>query len=166
MKVKGWIDWTNGHGTLQGGGARLSGADVRAAIDRDFKPVSLGGSASFSIAATSRQVQSRNVVARLEGSDPALKDEYVIFTAHWDHLGKDPTREGRSDLQRCGRQRVRHGRRARDRPGVHQGAAGPEAVAAVPLRHGRGERTAGLEVLRQRVRSIRCRRRWPTSIST
>src|SRR5690606_39900416 len=30
---------------------------------------------------------SRNVLAKLEGSDPALADEYVIYTAHWDHLG-------------------------------------------------------------------------------
>ena len=28
-----------------------------------------------------------NVVAKLEGSDPALKDEYVVYSAHWDHLG-------------------------------------------------------------------------------
>jgi Zn-dependent M28 family amino/carboxypeptidase len=34
------------------------------------------------------------VVARLEGSDPALRDQYVIFTAHWDHLGKDPNLKG------------------------------------------------------------------------
>ena len=32
----------------------------------------------------------KNVVARLEGSDPKLKDEYVVYTAHWDHLGRDP----------------------------------------------------------------------------
>ena len=30
---------------------------------------------------------SRNVVAKLEGSDPVLKDEYVVYTAHWDHFG-------------------------------------------------------------------------------
>jgi Zn-dependent M28 family amino/carboxypeptidase len=34
-----------------------------------------------------RTINSRNVVAKLEGSDPALKDEYVVYTAHWDHLG-------------------------------------------------------------------------------
>src|SRR6185295_10762342 len=26
-------------------------------------------------------------IAKLEGSDPKLKDEYVVYTAHWDHLG-------------------------------------------------------------------------------
>jgi Zn-dependent M28 family amino/carboxypeptidase len=34
-----------------------------------------------------RTIDSRNVVAKLEGSDPARKDEYVVYTAHWDHLG-------------------------------------------------------------------------------
>jgi Zn-dependent M28 family amino/carboxypeptidase len=39
---------------------------------------------------TFREVASHNVVAKLEGSDPKLKDEYVIYTAHWDHEGVDP----------------------------------------------------------------------------
>jgi hypothetical protein len=30
------------------------------------------------------------VVAKIEGSDPKLKNEYVIYSAHWDHLGVDP----------------------------------------------------------------------------
>ena len=34
------------------------------------------------------------MVAKLEGSDPALKDQYVIYTAHWDHLGRDPELKG------------------------------------------------------------------------
>jgi Zn-dependent M28 family amino/carboxypeptidase len=34
-----------------------------------------------------RTIDSHNVVAKVEGSDPALKDEYVVYTAHWDHLG-------------------------------------------------------------------------------
>jgi hypothetical protein len=36
---------------------------------------------------TRKDVSSPNVVARLEGSDPALKNEYVVYTAHLDHLG-------------------------------------------------------------------------------
>jgi Zn-dependent M28 family amino/carboxypeptidase len=35
-----------------------------------------------------RDIRSYNVVALLEGKDPELKDQYVIYTAHWDHLGK------------------------------------------------------------------------------
>jgi Zn-dependent M28 family amino/carboxypeptidase len=33
-------------------------------------------------------------VAKLEGSDPALKDEYIVYTAHWDHFGKDTSLKG------------------------------------------------------------------------
>jgi Zn-dependent M28 family amino/carboxypeptidase len=39
---------------------------------------------------TLRTIDSKNVVAKFEGSDPKLKDEYVVYTAHWDHFGKTP----------------------------------------------------------------------------
>jgi Zn-dependent M28 family amino/carboxypeptidase len=39
---------------------------------------------------TLRTIDSRNVVAKLEGSDPVLKDEYIVYTAHWDHLVGPP----------------------------------------------------------------------------
>ncbi len=38
--------------------------------------------------------QSPNIVARMEGSDPALRNEYVVYTAHVDHLGICPPIEG------------------------------------------------------------------------
>ncbi|HEX7050326.1 MAG TPA: M28 family peptidase [Longimicrobiales bacterium] len=66
----------------------------KAAASKDFQPVPLGGTATFHATNTFRTIQSKNVVARLEGSDPELRDEYVIYTAHWDHLGKDPALEG------------------------------------------------------------------------
>jgi Zn-dependent M28 family amino/carboxypeptidase len=62
----------------------------QAAAKRDFHPVPLGCKGRFSITNALREVKSRNVVARLEGSDPVLKNETVIYTAHWDHLGHDP----------------------------------------------------------------------------
>ncbi|MEJ8803663.1 M28 family metallopeptidase [Pontibacter sp. H249] len=65
-----------------------------AAKKKDFKPVPLKANASFSINNKLREVKSQNVVAKLEGSEPNLKDEYVIYTAHWDHLGKDPNLQG------------------------------------------------------------------------
>ena len=57
------------------------------AATREFKPVPLGLKASLAIKNTMRTIDSRNVVAKLEGSDPQLKDEYVVYTAHWDHFG-------------------------------------------------------------------------------
>jgi Zn-dependent M28 family amino/carboxypeptidase len=57
------------------------------AVTREFRPVPLGVTASITLRNTLRKVDSRNVVGKLEGSDPALRDEYVIYTAHWDHFG-------------------------------------------------------------------------------
>jgi hypothetical protein len=50
--------------------------------------------AEISVKSQLRKYVSRNVVARIEGSDPALKDEYLVYSAHWDHLGKDTTLTG------------------------------------------------------------------------
>ena len=66
----------------------------KAATRKDFRPVALNAKATFRVRNQVREIQSRNVLAKLEGSDPALKDEYVIYTAHWDHLGKDTTLKG------------------------------------------------------------------------
>ncbi len=66
----------------------------RAALSKNFKPVSLGATADFDIKATLREIESHNVVAKIEGSDKRLKDEYVIYTAHWDHLGRDEKLKG------------------------------------------------------------------------
>jgi Zn-dependent M28 family amino/carboxypeptidase len=57
------------------------------ALTREFKPVPLGLTASLAVKNTMRTIESRNVLAKLEGSDPVLKDEYVVYTAHWDHFG-------------------------------------------------------------------------------
>jgi Zn-dependent M28 family amino/carboxypeptidase len=59
----------------------------RAARQRDFRPVDLGATATIHVANVVRPVHSHNVVGRLRGSDPKARDEYLIYTAHWDHLG-------------------------------------------------------------------------------
>jgi Zn-dependent M28 family amino/carboxypeptidase len=64
------------------------------AATRDFKPVALGATADFTIKNTLREVKSHNVVAKVTGSDPKLKSEYVVYTAHWDHLGRNEALEG------------------------------------------------------------------------
>lgn len=63
------------------------------ATTREFTPIPLGVTASMNVANTIRTIDSKNVVGRLEGSDPVLKDQYVVYTAHWDHFGiGDPVR--------------------------------------------------------------------------
>ena len=66
----------------------------RAAASRDFRPVAFGAKASFSIDTTLRNVDSKNVVAKLTGSDPKLRNEYVVYSAHWDHLGRNLALKG------------------------------------------------------------------------
>lgn len=72
--------------------ARLGGQDLdqlRAAAEkRDFRPVPLGVRVSLSFKNAVRRMESENVIGRVPGSDPKLKDEVVVFTAHHDHLGK------------------------------------------------------------------------------
>ncbi|HVL68701.1 MAG TPA: M28 family metallopeptidase [Vicinamibacterales bacterium] len=57
------------------------------ALTREFQPVPLGLKASLGVKNTMRTIDSQNVVAKIEGSDPRMKDEYVIYSSHWDHLG-------------------------------------------------------------------------------
>lgn len=89
--VESWIHLDRARDLLTRTGQDFD-ALKKAAVSRDFKPVSLGATATFRIANTIREVDSANVVAKLEGSD--LKDDYVIYTAHWDHLGRDPSLKG------------------------------------------------------------------------
>jgi Zn-dependent M28 family amino/carboxypeptidase len=55
----------------------------------DFEPVPLGATASFDVGLERRAVQSQNVIAKLPGADAIGRDEYVIYVAHWDHLGRE-----------------------------------------------------------------------------
>jgi Zn-dependent M28 family amino/carboxypeptidase len=93
VQVEAWISEAKARELFAAAGRDFD-ALKRAARERDFAPVPLLGTADFRIRNSTRRVQSRNVVARLEGSDPRLKDEYVIYTAHWDHFGRDPKLQG------------------------------------------------------------------------
>jgi Zn-dependent M28 family amino/carboxypeptidase len=93
VPVEGWITYDKAAELC-----RLAGQDLAAlkksAIDKNFRPVPLAAKATFDIHNTLREVASQNVIAKLEGSDPQLKNQYVIYSAHWDHLGKDPSLKG------------------------------------------------------------------------
>ena len=65
------------------------GALRKKAIRPDFQPVALPGAATFQLRNQLREVDSDNVIALLPGSDPKLRDEYVVYSGHWDHLGTD-----------------------------------------------------------------------------
>jgi Zn-dependent M28 family amino/carboxypeptidase len=84
--IEGWITLGAAKRMLALGGQDFD-ALKKQARTREFKPVPLGLKASIAIKNTLRTIDSQNVVAKLEGSDPKLKDEYVVYSAHWDHLG-------------------------------------------------------------------------------
>jgi len=61
---------------------------------REFKPVELPVRLKAHLASELRPFVSRNVVAKREGSDAKLKEEAVLYTAHYDHFGIDPSLKG------------------------------------------------------------------------
>ena len=60
------------------------------ALSPEFNPIPLGVDASVEIENTLRHVDSKNVVGVLAGET----DEYVVFSSHWDHIGRDGSIEG------------------------------------------------------------------------
>jgi Zn-dependent M28 family amino/carboxypeptidase len=91
--IEGWITSDKARELFTLGGQDFD-ALKKAALSRDFKPVPLGIRATVRLKNTLRTIDSRNVVARLEGSDPKLRDEFVIYTAHWDHFGVGAPKNG------------------------------------------------------------------------
>jgi Zn-dependent M28 family amino/carboxypeptidase len=66
----------------------------KSAITKGFRPVGLNAKANIDIRQQLRSFKSHNVIGKLEGSDPKLRDENVLYTAHWDHLGRHPELQG------------------------------------------------------------------------
>jgi Zn-dependent M28 family amino/carboxypeptidase len=90
IKAESWITTPKARELLSASGQDFD-ALKRAAVRKDFRPVVLNAKASFSIKQTVREVQSKNVVAMVEGDS---EDEFIVYSAHWDHLGKDPNLAG------------------------------------------------------------------------
>lgn len=84
--IEGWITIDRARRLFEMAGHDFDTLKTQAAR-RDFRPVPLGVTASMKLHNQVRAFDSRNVIATLEGSDPFLKNECVVYTAHWDHLG-------------------------------------------------------------------------------
>ncbi|NOT62814.1 MAG: M28 family peptidase [Acidobacteria bacterium] len=93
VAVESWITDVKAKQLFAAAGQNFD-ALKKAALSKDFKPVALNAKADITVKTALREVDSRNVVAKLEGADPKLKDEYVVYTAHWDHMGRDTTLKG------------------------------------------------------------------------
>ncbi len=84
-KMNGWIQDSVAEQIFEAAGQDL--AELKDAAKKEgFKPVSLGLKTSTSFTNESREYVSQNVIGILPGAK--RPDEYVIHTAHWDHLGR------------------------------------------------------------------------------
>jgi Zn-dependent M28 family amino/carboxypeptidase len=90
---EGWLTWEMADRLFKAAGKNLAELK-KAAATREFKPVPLGFTASLALKNALREVTSYNSVAKLTGSDEKLKNEYVAYVAHWDHLGIGPAVNG------------------------------------------------------------------------
>ena len=93
LKAAAWIQLDVAHNLFAASGLDLDKM-MAAANSPDFKPVSLHGRLSAHMTSKIRPFESNNVIAVLPGADPVLKDEGVMYTAHYDHLGIRPDMPG------------------------------------------------------------------------
>jgi Zn-dependent M28 family amino/carboxypeptidase len=94
IQLKGWATEDAARRLLKAGGADLD-ALVKQAKSRAFKPVPINLRTSIRFDNEVSRVRTANVAGLLPGSDPKLKDEVVIYSAHHDHFGiGDPDKTG------------------------------------------------------------------------
>jgi Zn-dependent M28 family amino/carboxypeptidase len=85
-KVEGWVTTESAEKLFANIGTDLATMHKKA-LEKGFKAIPLNAKASISIANNLRELTSSNVVGYIEGSK--YPDEYVLYMAHWDHLGMD-----------------------------------------------------------------------------
>ncbi len=88
--LQGWLTDAAARALFKAGGQDLDALRVQAER-KDFKPVALNASIAGDMKATVRHIDQFNVAGLIPGTDPVLKNEVVIYSAHWDHLGKQGT---------------------------------------------------------------------------
>jgi Zn-dependent M28 family amino/carboxypeptidase len=86
IQLKGWATEDAARRLVKAGGADLDKL-ITQAKNRSFKPVPLNLRTSIKFANEISRVRTANVAGLLPGSDPKLKDEVVIYSAHHDHFG-------------------------------------------------------------------------------
>jgi len=78
------IDYASAQRVFSAAGIDL---DARRAVSDTTVTVAKGARLGIRVKLTSDETHPPNVVGMLAGSDPALRDEYVVFSAHMDHVG-------------------------------------------------------------------------------
>ncbi len=95
LGFQGWITDSAATSLLRQAGLDLSELR-RQALRREFRPVSTGIIVDVAFQNTIENLESNNVVGVVLGRDPALREQYIAFSAHWDHLGIGPPVDGDS----------------------------------------------------------------------
>jgi Zn-dependent M28 family amino/carboxypeptidase len=93
VKAAGWIQLEVARKLAKAAGQDLDKM-MKEATSRDFKPVDLGVRVKQTVVSKVRPFSSRNVVGKVMGSDSRLKNEAILYTAHYDHLGIHPDEPG------------------------------------------------------------------------
>ncbi len=86
LAFAGWVTQDAGNRLLAMSGHTVDEL-LKAADSPDFRPIPLGFRIKAHITSKMRDILSRNVLGRIDGSDGAHRNEVVMFSAHWDHLG-------------------------------------------------------------------------------
>jgi len=93
--VRGWITDSAATDLLSKAGINLAELRKRAE-SRDFRPVPTGINVDAHFSNNVEHLRTENVVGVVRGSDPRLRNEYVAYSAHYDHLGIGPVVNGDS----------------------------------------------------------------------
>ena len=93
VDLLGWVDRETSEAIARSLGKTLEDLFSAAAL-RSFEPIDTGYRVTARIETTVRRVESKNIFGMLEGSDPVLKDQVIVFSAHYDHLGVKSGSEG------------------------------------------------------------------------
>jgi Zn-dependent M28 family amino/carboxypeptidase len=146
--MQGWMTDASARALFAAAGQDLDKLRL-AAEDRSFRPVALNARVQGHAQAAVRTLEQFNVAGIVPGTDPKLKDELVIYSAHWDHLGKQgdigdtifngavDNASGSAGLLAMAQEAVRHPARRSQMflwvAAEEQGLLGSAAYAAKPL---------------------------------
>lgn len=93
LNLVAWIDSTISNTIARSIGTNLQGLFEMSA-NRNFEPIDTGYKIVSHIETIFEKVKTKNVIGLLPGRDPILKNQYIVLTAHYDHLGKNNELEG------------------------------------------------------------------------
>jgi Zn-dependent M28 family amino/carboxypeptidase len=86
LDLMSWITNETAEAMMKQAGIDFEGLRNKAQT-RDFRPVKTGLKVKIDLKAEKTEFESPNIVGKIDGTDRQLRNEYVIYTAHWDHLG-------------------------------------------------------------------------------